>query len=153
MFEWYRKAPVCYAYLSDVPSGDSHLDWGSTLFSSRWFQRGWTLQELLAPKQLRFYDQEWTFVGTKASISGAIEAITGISRQFLLGCVDFRQASVAQRMSWAANRQTSRREDTAYYLLGISDVTMPMIYGEGDRALSRLQQEIMKNTGDHSILA
>ncbi|KAG5817889.1 hypothetical protein H9Q74_002814 [Fusarium xylarioides] len=153
MFQWYSEASICYAYLSDVPHEDDHWNPRPKFSSSRWFQRGWTLQELLAPEKLRFYDQEWTPIGTKANMSSTIEAITGIPPKFLLGWEDFRQASVAQRMSWAAKRKTSRKEDTAYCLLGIFDVTMPMIYGEGNRALSRLQQEIMKNTGDHSILA
>ncbi|KAL6415972.1 beta transducin-like protein [Ilyonectria robusta] len=153
MFQWYLNATVCYTYLSDVPQGDHYWDPDSKFFSSRWFQRGWTLQELLAPQTLRFYDQDWILIGTKADMSTAIEAITGISRQFLCGWEDLRQASVAQRMSWAAKRQTSRKEDIAYCLLGIFDVTMPMIYGEGDRALSRLQQEIIKHSRDYSILA
>ncbi|RTE69319.1 hypothetical protein BHE90_016301 [Fusarium euwallaceae] len=153
MFQWYRKASICYTYLFDVPHGDDSWEPGSKFFSSRWFLRGWTLQELLAPGELRFYNQEWTFIGTKADMSSAIESITGISRRFLLGWEDFRQASVAQRMSWAAKRKTSRKEDTAYCLLGIFDVAMSMIYGEGDGALNRLQKEIMNKTGDHSIFA
>ncbi|KAH7007400.1 hypothetical protein EDB80DRAFT_457402 [Ilyonectria destructans] len=153
MFQWYLNATVCYTYLSDVPQGDHSWDPGSKFFSSRWFQRGWTLQELLAPETLRFYDQDWTLIGTKTDMSTAVEAVTGISRQFLCGWEDLRQASVAQRMSWAAKRKTSRKEDIAYCLLGIFDVTMPMIYGEGDRALSRLQQEIIKHNRDDSILA
>ncbi|KAH7161826.1 heterokaryon incompatibility protein-domain-containing protein [Dactylonectria macrodidyma] len=153
MFQWYKKASICYTYLSDVPHGDDSWDPGSKFFSSRWFQRGWTLQELLAPEELRFYNREWISIGRRRDMSNEVERITGISREFLLGWEDFRKAGVAQRMSWAAKRKTSRKEDSAYCLLGIFDVTMPMIYGEGDRALSRLQQEIMKITGDHSILA
>ncbi|KAF1970942.1 hypothetical protein BU23DRAFT_590811 [Bimuria novae-zelandiae CBS 107.79] len=153
MFQWYRKASICYAYLSDVPPGDNSWDSGSKFFASRWFLRGWTLQELLAPKKLCFYDQTWKSIGRKEDISNEIETITGIPQQFLLGWEDLRKASVAQRMSWDAKRKTTRKEDIAYCLLGIFDVAMSMIYGEGDRALSRLQQEIMKNTGDHSILA
>ncbi|KAM5364137.1 hypothetical protein ACJZ2D_011638 [Fusarium nematophilum] len=153
MFQWYSKAFICYTYLSDVPNGDDPWIPGSKFFSSRWFERGWTLQELLAPEKLRFYDQEWASIGTKEDLSDAIVRITGIPQNFLLGWEDFRQASVAQRMSWAAKRRTSRREDTAYCLLGIFNIVMPMIYGEGDGALGRLQREIMRNTGDHSILA
>ncbi|KAH6974273.1 hypothetical protein BKA56DRAFT_634228 [Ilyonectria sp. MPI-CAGE-AT-0026] len=153
MFQWYLNATVCYTYLSDVPQGDDSWDPDSKFNSSRWFQRGWTLQELLAPETLRFYDQDWTLIGTKIEMSTAIEAITGISLQFLCGWEDLRRASVAQRMSWAAKRKTSRKEDIAYCLLGIFDVTMPMIYGEGDRAFSRLQQEIIKHSRDYSILA
>ena len=158
MFRWYRQASICYVYLPDVPSADNSLDpesdHGSKFFSSRWFRRGWTLQELLAPSELRFYNQAWKSIGSRVDISKEIETITGIPDRFLLGWEDLHKASVAQRMSWAARRETTREEDIAYCLLGIFDVTMSMIYGEGgERAFIRLQQEIMKNTGDHSILA
>ncbi|CAH0025049.1 unnamed protein product [Clonostachys rhizophaga] len=153
MFRWYKRAAFCYTYLSDVPPGDNSWDSGSKFFASRWFRRGWTLQELLAPEELHFYNQEWTFIGTKGDMSKEIETITGIPRQFLLGWEDFWDATVAQRMSWAANRGTKREEDIAYCLLGIFGVTMPMIYGEGDQAFIRLQEAIMKHTRDDSILA
>ncbi|RYP64941.1 hypothetical protein DL770_009096 [Monosporascus sp. CRB-9-2] len=153
MFRWYQNASICYAYLSDVPSGDNIKDPGSRFFSSRWFRRGWTLQELLAPKKLHFFDQTWTSIGTKVKMSGIIEKITGIPGEFLRGWTKLYDASVAQRMSWAAKRETTREEDIAYCLLGIFDVAVPMIYGEGDKAFGRLQEEIMKKTRDDSILA
>ncbi|PHH93097.1 hypothetical protein CDD83_949 [Cordyceps sp. RAO-2017] len=153
MFQWYSKASVCYAFLSDVFPGDTPGSEASKFSSSRWFGRGWTLQELLAPTKLCFYDQNWTLLGTKTSLSAVVEDITGIPRPFLLGSVPLSEASVAQRMSWAAKRRTKRREDIAYCLLGIFRVNMPMIYGEGDDAFRRLQEAIMKNTGDESILA
>ncbi|RFU75375.1 het domain [Trichoderma arundinaceum] len=245
MFRWYQRAAICYAYLSDVPSDDNPRKQDSKFQTSRWFQRGWTLQELLAPKTLRFYSvasgahpttgagvsstlhdsqssqdarseqrfgqnhgnrqqptavrfdnyvgydvdehgrltsrvkqyqapvsskgtiaandvatadlsvaQQWHYVGTKGSMSTIIAKITGIPRQFLLGIAELHTASVAQRMSWAAQRHTKRKEDLAYCLLGIFDVTMPMIYGEGgEKAFFRLQEQIMKITRDDSILA
>jgi hypothetical protein len=153
MFQWYGKASICYAYLSDVPSGDNPRDPDSMFFSSRWFRRGWTLQELLAPKQLHFYDQTWTFLGKKRDLSCVIQMITGITPPFLLGSVALDEASIAQRMSWAANRATKRQENIAYCLLGIFGVAMPMIYGEGDQAFSRLQEAILKKARDDSILA
>ncbi|KAF4954957.1 hypothetical protein FSARC_11986 [Fusarium sarcochroum] len=153
MFQWYRRASVCYTYLADVPPEEDIWDPASRFFSSPWFRRGWTLQELLAPGELRFYDHDWTLIGTKADLSSEIEAITGIPRKFLLGWVDLHQASVAQRMSWASRRETKRQEDIAYCLLGIFNVTMPMIYGEGRRAFERLQLKIMEQTTDDSILA
>ena len=135
MFQWYSKASECYVYLSDVPAEERDVsrEHGSKFFSSRWFQRGWTLQELLAPKRLRFYDQGWELLGTKGQMGGAIEQITGIPRAFLLGWFGLHEASVAQRMSWAAGRVTKRKEDIAYSLLGIFGVMMPMIYGEGTK--------------------
>ena len=153
MFRWYRNATVCYAYLSDVPAGDNPRDSRSRFFSSRWFQRGWTLQELLAPKSLSFYNSEWCRLGTKMEMSSIIEKVTGIPRPFILGLATLHDASIAQRMSWAAKRVTKRKEDIAYSLLGIFGVAMPMIYGEGDQAFTRLQQEIIKKSRDDSILA
>ncbi|KAM0513906.1 hypothetical protein ACHAPE_007261 [Trichoderma viride] len=132
MFRWYSLATVCYAYLSDVPAGDDPSASESKFRTSRWFKRGWTLQELLAPKH----------------------EITSVPRQILLGVAELHTASVAQRMSWAAQRETKRAEDLAYCLLGIFGITMPMIYGEGEReAFFRLQEQIMKTTRDDSILA
>ena len=150
MFRWYQDAAICYVFLSDVPAteGDER-----PLHSSRWFQRGWTLQELLAPLDIRFYDADWGCIGTKGDLCDTIEEITGIPTQFLLGIADLHHASVAQRMSWAAKRVTKRREDMAYCLLGIFGVSMPMIYGEGDKAFRRLQEQIIKDIGDPSILA
>jgi hypothetical protein len=153
MYAWYKGSAICYAYLSDVPPGDDPKCDRSTFSSSRWFQRGWTLQELLAPADMRFYDAGWSCLGTKGDLSQLVETVTGIPTSFLLGMADLHQASVAQRMSWAAKRVTKRPEDIAYSLLGIFGVSMPMIYGEGDKAFRRLQEQIMKDLGDDSILA
>lgn len=153
MFQWYRRAAVCYTYMSDVPEGDDIWDNSSRFYSSSWFRRGWTLQELLAPVDASFYDQEWNFIGTKADLSREIEDITGIPRKYLLGWADFHQASVAQRMSWAAKRETKRKEDIAYCLLGIFNISMSMIYGEKEKAFERLQLKILEQTTDDSILA
>lgn len=136
------------------PPGDRFWDHTSKFFCSYWFTRGWTLQELLAPKLLHFYDQTWTFLGSKRDLSDVIQAITRIPPLFLLGSIDLSEASIAQRMSWATNRATKRTEDIAYCLLGIFGVEMPIIYGgDGNKAFGRLQQEIMKVSRDHSILA
>ncbi|RYO86962.1 hypothetical protein DL764_008929 [Monosporascus ibericus] len=154
MFRWYRHASFCYAYLSDVPDHDDPQKPGSKFRTSRWFGRGWTLQELLAPNHLRFYNSAWGYLGTKGTLRTVIGKTTGIPRQILLGITELHSASVAQRMSWAAGRDTKRKEDLAYCLLGIFGVTMPMIYGEGgDQAFLRLQEQIMKTTRDDSILA
>ncbi|GKZ61979.1 hypothetical protein AnigIFM49718_009047 [Aspergillus niger] len=153
MFRWYHKAAVCYAYLVDVTVGHNNRFPPTQFGSCRWFQRGWTLQELLAPDNLRFFDSKWHDLGTKANRSNIIDQKMGIPRRFLQGTA-LSEASVAQRMSWASRRETKREEDIAYCLLGIFDVTMPMIYGEGgDRAFTRLQRDIMTNSRDESILA
>ncbi|KAK1755475.1 hypothetical protein QBC47DRAFT_190068 [Echria macrotheca] len=153
MFNWYQKAARCYAYLSDVPNGDIPPHPSSRFRLSRWFGRGWTLQELIAPKRVEFYNASWAYLGTKSELSLVIENITGIPRHFLKGAVPLHRASVAQRMSWAAGRVTKRREDIAYCLLGLFGVHIPMIYGEGDQAFQRLQREIMTQLHDDSILA
>jgi len=154
MYRWYQQAAVCYAFLWDVGAGQNPRDAASDFRKSRWFRRGWTLQELLAPQRMVFYSSDWSRLGTKVKLAGLIESITGIPHPFLRAISDIRSASVAQRMSWASNRETKRKEDMAYCLLGIFGIAIPMIYGEGgEQAFIRLQEQIMKNTRDQSILA
>ncbi|KAI8948231.1 hypothetical protein F4801DRAFT_581651 [Xylaria longipes] len=155
MFKWYKNARLCYAYLCDVDSTKDAFESQSTFWKSRWFRRGWTLQELIAPEILRFYDGNWRAIGHKRDpqVVAALVQITHIPRVFLLGIVPTNEASVAQRMSWAANRVTKRTEDLAYSLLGIFGITMPMVYGEGDKSFLRLQEVIARHINDDSILA
>lgn len=145
MFRWYRDATVCYAYLIDVKTT-------SELQHSRWFTRGWTLQELIAPAQVHFYSSDWEFLGSKSELQDQLWKITGVEQE-VLSTGAFGYISVAKRMSWAANRRTTRVEDTAYCLMGIFEVNMPLLYGEGRKSFTRLQEEIMKVTDDHSIFA
>ncbi|KAK7972347.1 hypothetical protein PG988_006481 [Apiospora saccharicola] len=146
MYRWYNQSLICYAYLQDARVLDE-------IKTSRWFQRGWTLQELIAPKTVIFFNQDWQFLGRKDDLGDELEAITGIDAAVLRGG-SFEQASIAKRMSWAARRSTSRTEDTAYSLLGIFGINMPLIYGEGENAFIRLQEEILRrNPNDHSLFA
>ncbi|KAI0376716.1 HET-domain-containing protein [Hypomontagnella monticulosa] len=147
MFAWYRDSEVCYAYLNDVLAGTN------TLSKSLWFTRGWTLQELLAPSEVRFFDQQWTPIGDRKGLASTISEVTRIHIGALENRSTIYQYSIAQRMSWAANRQTSREEDIAYCLLGIFGINMPLLYGEGPKAFIRLQKEIIKYSDDQSILA
>lgn len=145
MFQWYRDAVVCYAYLSDVETLED-------LPKSRWFERGWTLQELLAPRMVTFFKKDWTFAGTRDSLRKKISAITKINLQvFQNGRLS--DYCVAQKMAWASGRKTTRVEDQAYCLLGLFGVTMALVYGEGEQAFLRLQEEIMKHSDDQSIFA
>jgi len=144
MYSWYQGAGVCYAYLADVPR--------FSFMDSRWFERGWTLQELIAPRYVEFYAADWSELGTKSSLEPAICAITGISADVLKGRSPLT-CTVAERMSWAAGRRTTRLEDEAYCLLGIFDINMSLLYGEGTRAFTRLQEEIIKQSEDLSLLA
>lgn len=205
MFGWYENAEVCYTYLADVPSRETwDLDSpGGSFENSRWFTRGWTLQELVAPSRLVFYATDWSRIATRHELAMAVSSLTGIHWSFLRDedvkdggdtshaeeaqasqstspeqprlwdlidvagalparirprtrrsiAASLRSASIAERMSWAAKRQTTRVEDIAYCLLGIFGVHMPLIYGEGRQAFIRLQQEIMRQSDDMSILA
>jgi hypothetical protein len=152
MFRWYEGAQVCYAYLSDVPPVHSILDhpWKWSFRSSRWFRRGWTLQELLAPTFLEFLDAEWNLIGSREEWAAEIELATGIEGKQL---ANFDQCCLATKLSWAANRETTRIEDRAYSLLGLLGVNMPLIYGEGERAFTRLQHELMRSSNDESIFS
>ncbi|KIW72286.1 hypothetical protein PV04_00491 [Phialophora macrospora] len=148
MFRWYSEAHVCYAYLSDVANDSS----SRSLEHSRWWTRGWTLQELLAPIHVVFYDKSWLEIGTKMSMLDKIVLITGISRPALSNPAVAKYQCAAEKMLWASRRETTRVEDTAYCLIGIFGISMPLVYGEGSGAFERLQLEILKR-GDLSILA
>jgi hypothetical protein len=153
MFRWYEQAALCYAYLSDVSSGDVPMGDYSSLRSSRWFTRGWTLQELIAPAEINFYSQDWNLLGSKAHLVDELVAASGVPGSLLVGEGELCTHSIANRMSWAAKRQTTRPEDRAYCLLGLFDVNIPMLYGEGGlKAFYRLQEAILKTSVDHSIL-
>jgi len=162
MFAWYQRAKICYVYLSDVDSDQYH---SSDFQKSQWFRRGWTLQELLAPRTLEFYNSSWCRLGCVAKVGSPkqhlvglglrseISLITKIPNTILSGGRSLYTVPIAVRMSWASARQTTRIEDMAYSLLGIFDIAMPMLYGEGTKAFIRLQEEIIKNEDDLSILA
>lgn len=152
MFQWYRNSRVCYSYLDDVPSSDEPRSEDSRFRQSRWFTRGWTLQELLAPLYVVFFGSDWTEIGTKSSLQEVISDITGVDSQVLLTNYS-GEISVAQRMAWASKRETARVEDEAYCLMGLFGVNMPMLYGEGNNAFIRLQLEIINLSDDQSIFA
>jgi hypothetical protein len=175
MFSWYTSAEECYVYMRDVPSTAQSpaLEFWRAFDSSEWFSRGWTLQELLAPTTVVFCSSKWEVFGHMQThtgrrqylqlppFSGAlgfelnerISQITGIQVQYLNGSESIESASIARRMSWAANRRTIRIEDEAYCLLGLFGVNMPLLYGEGRKAFLRLQEEIIKRSDDQSIFA
>lgn len=152
MYRWYWQAAICYAFLADVsPVRNDHWQW--ELRASRWFKRGWTLQELLAPDVVEFYSSSWSLLGTKSGLLHHIKEATKIEAKFIVNREAIKRASVATKLSWASLRQTTRAEDGAYCLLGLVGVNMPMLYGEGNRAFYRLQLEIIRQTHDQSILA
>jgi hypothetical protein len=160
MFRWYSKSQVCYAYLSDVQLDgypDELVDTGKGDFlrPCRWFTRGWTLQELLAPKKVIFFDSNWKRIGTKVSYCKAISSITGINAACLLEPSKLFGELHATRMGWASKRKTSRDEDIAYCLMGMFNLHMPLGYGEGkSKAFKRLLHELVRvSSGSHSLLA
>lgn len=158
MYRWYDQSTQCYAYLSDVPYGLVGDLFDSRLRASRHFTRGWTLQELIAPRRLTFFGQAWKRLGTRSSHSKIIHDITKVPERLLkydLGSPfsDLRRYSAAQKMSWAAGRKCKKIEDVAYCLLGLFDIYMPLQYGEGSRSFVRLQEEIFRKTEDHSLFA
>lgn len=134
-------------------TAENSLRWKQRVEKCRWFTRGWTLQELIAPRQLGFYNQDWRFEGEKKELSSELAEITRINKRVLSNAALLSTVPVAQRMSWAANRQTTRAEDMAYCLLGIFGVQIPMLYGEGSKAFIRLQEEIIKESNDLSLFA
>jgi hypothetical protein len=155
MFSWYARAKICYVYLADVCHTDplNVRDNLQSFSRSRWFTRGWTLQELIAPRIVSFYAQDWTWIGDKSSLAEILEDITGISGAVLVSQQSFLDCSVAQRMSWASQRQTTRVEDLAYCLIGLFNTNIPLLYGEGSKAFLRLQQAIIRQTDDETIFA
>ena len=156
MYNWYQDSHICYVYLADFDLEKAQHEYGDsfresrTFRESRWFRRGWTLQELLAPKHVVFYDAEWMEIGSKSVLQSLLSNICRISTRHLFYP---KEASVAAKMSWASRRQTTRLEDVAYSLLGLFEINMPLIYGEGENAFFRLQREIIQSSSDESIFA
>ena len=152
VFRWYRNATKCYVYLSDASTNDddqikqSLQSWEPAFRKSRWFTRGWTLQELLAPPSVEFFCSNGKRLGDKRSLERQLHEITGIAVRALQGA-PLSEFSIDERLSWAKTRQTKREEDKAYSLLGIFNIHMPLIYGEGmDSAFKRLREEIDKSS-------
>ncbi len=145
MYQFYQDSKICIAYLKDVPQ--------KQLQDDEWFERGWTLQELIAPKVVTFFDHDWNSLGTRVDLIKDLSRITKIPEDILSHDTKPSTYSIAQRMSWAANRDTSRVEDRAYSLMGLFNINMPMIYGEREKAFLRLQQQIIQQSKDESIFA
>ncbi|RWA10086.1 hypothetical protein EKO27_g5017 [Xylaria grammica] len=154
MFRWYQRATKCYAYLSDISIPKPAINGPSSsrarkqsIKSSKWFERSWTLQELLAPTSVEFFTREWEPLGNKRTLEKEIHDRTKIPIRALRG-MSLSHFGVNERLSWARGRQAKREEDKAYSLLGIFDVHMPLIYGEGwEHAYARLRKEINPPTG------
>ncbi|KAI1871726.1 hypothetical protein JX265_005712 [Neoarthrinium moseri] len=170
MFRWYQNSAICLAYLFDVTAEAYQESPSASLAQSKWFTRGFTLQELLAPAQVYFLASDWTPLGDRDSLALLVSNITGINKWYLTQPMEetsatqadlplesrlsrVQKATFAEKMSWAARRQTEREEDMAYSLLGLCGVNMPLLYGEGPGAFRRLQQEMIRQQCDPSLLA
>jgi hypothetical protein len=151
MFRWYRKAAKCYAFLSDVPTADLETPiWKQALRNSRWFTRGWTLQELLAPQVVSFFSADGKHLGTRHELRQEIHEITSIPVAALTGA-SLDSFGIDERLSWSERRCTTREEDMAYCLLGIFGVFTYLNYGEGqDNAFRRLKEAIEKELRESS---
>ncbi|KAK0381975.1 HET domain-containing protein [Colletotrichum paranaense] len=129
MFSWYKESAVCFVFLSDLPASERLVEkvettsvfsyTQKTFAACRWFTRGWTLQELIAPSEVEFFDSQWEQFSRKADCLDKLEEITGIRRSVLESSSNLRQTPTTVKMSWAASRKTKRVEDRAYSLLGI----------------------------------
>lgn len=166
MFQYYVSSSICYAHLADVYDDDPELP-NSSFAKSRWFTRGWTLQELIAPPIVVFLNSSWREIGTRSTLAPAVSAVTRIAINVLRPTLSvpsdrfwiynirnrLKLYSIACKLSWAAGRETTRVEDMAYCLLGIFEINMPLLYGEGQKAFVRLQKEIVDESDDMSIFA
>ncbi|KAK4961787.1 hypothetical protein LTR10_002278 [Elasticomyces elasticus] len=155
MYAWYRNAEVCYALLSGVTrSDDTVWDEAHTSFiDCRYFTRGWTLQEMLASRKVNFFAEDWTPLGPLSDIAVLVSRASGVPQKVLNGKRTIFECSIAQRLSWAASRTTTKTEDMAYCLLGILDISLDLRYGESNQAFARLQEAILKKSSDLSVLA
>lgn len=155
MFRWYQNAVKCYVYLSDVSKRKRKASdpltaytWESAFRSSKWFTRGWTLQELIAPISVEFFSKEQQILGDKRTLERRTHEITGIPVPALRG-EPLSQFDIEERLSWTDGRQTTREEDRAYCLFGLLDLRIPLFYGEGGReAFKRLREEINRPIKD-----
>jgi len=159
MYRWYENSTVCYVYLHDVHGSSLPTEPDMSGYPDRskewpeWFSRGWTLQEMIAPNNVRFFNKSWIHIGDKKAHAHTLATITGVPEHILTDGLSSNRPCIAQIMSWAAKRMTTRVEDRAYSLLGLLDVNMPMLYGEGKKAFHRLQLEIIRMSNDQSIFA
>ena len=157
MYRWYENSSICYAYLHDLPDSSFPVVGDLAKYPKsngrpEWFSRGWTLQEMIAPRDVQFFNKDWHPIGDKRALSPVLEGITGVPQDILKEGLSSNRPCVAQIMSWAANRTTTRVEDRAYSLMGLLDVNMPMLYGEGKKSFHRLQLEIIRTSDRKSVV-
>ena len=151
MFRWYKEAAICYVFLTDVStakrrsnSESFRFSWEPAFRSSRWFTRGWTLQELLAPRKLQFFSREEKPLGSINDLIDVVQDVTNLPTTALRGA-SLDKFQIEERLAWTKDRTTMRQEDKVYSLLGLFGIFMPLIYGEGElNAFRRLRKEIQE---------
>lgn len=164
----YQNAAICFVHLAQYWSDQCPVT-ARHLRECKWFRRGWTLQELLAPHNLCFCDSQWRIFGHMleahwkwwklegkvpfGDLDKVIKKVTSIPADCMRSSITKDWPTVALKMSWASRRETSREEDEAYSLLGTFGVNMPLLYGEGDRVFSRLREEIIRQSSDSTVFA
>ena len=158
MYRWYASSRICYVYLHDVhgssiPTEEDYEEYPESNDWPEWFLRGWTLQEMIAPNNVQFFNMDWVCVGDKEMLTHTLTRITGVPRYILKEGLVGNRPCAAQTLLWASRRKTSRVEGRAYLLMGLLDVNMPMLYGEGKKVFHRLQLEIIRTSNDQSIFA
>ncbi|ETN38886.1 uncharacterized protein HMPREF1541_06927 [Cyphellophora europaea CBS 101466] len=170
MWKWYHEAAICYIFLATITLSaaeverdpNAFMEWHHSKDSedrdygrpAEYFRRGWTLQELLAPRRAIFFNATWSFIGSRLQLVDQIYNATNIAKQYINSNEGIRLASIAARLSWAGGRETTREEDRVYSLIGLFDINMDIRYGEGyERAFYRLQKEIVENDPSEDIFA
>ena len=158
MYRWYENSRICYAYLHDLPDSSFPIAGDYERYPEsrgwpEWFSRGWTLQEMIAPRDVQFFNKDWHPIGDKRTLARILSYITRVPQDILREGLSSNRPCVAKIISWAANRTTTRVEGRAYSLMGLLDVNMPMLYGEGKKAFHRLQLEIIRTSNDQSVFA
>ena len=157
MYAWYAGAGICYVHLADVfftkSLEDSRKATPPDFRKARWFTRAWTLQELIAPRQVHFVSKGWKLLGTKDSLLQRVVDITSIHRDALLHRKPLNEFSVAQRLSWAVGRKATQPQDRTYSLVGIFNIDIPAGHDNPELAFQQLQVAIMKSIPDQSLFA
>jgi hypothetical protein len=158
MYRYYYNSGDCLVYFEDVPAQCEGVidqdDQVLAIAASRWFTRGWTLQELIAPKIRHFFANDWSLIEISPAINSIVSSVTGIDVHVLRDRDTVSNFCIAKRMAWASRRKTTRSEDLAYSLIGIFNVGMPILYGEGSiKDFRRLQTEIRQTSFDQTIFA
>jgi len=150
MYRWYRDAHICIVRLANSKLLEA-------LHKDKWFTRGWTLPELLAPARMKFYGSNWTPLthnDNDKDDAKFVFALSNITKIPPYDLCNFRPGPnrVWEKMAWAANRKTTRIEDVAYSLMGIFDISMTVIYGEGRQAFTRFMAELIHKCKEWQIL-